>query len=107
MNGADPTDPSDPADRADRSSIDELEPYMRRAVDALDELAKAVAAAGDQLPSDVVVLAEAVSTARGKLYGELIRQGWLPPHQVPPKMTLDGRLREHGLGSAYDEVRGE
>ena len=92
---------------AERSSIDGLEPHMRRAVDALDELAKAVAAAGDQLPSDVVGFAEAVSTARGKLYTELIRQGWLPPHDVPANLTLDGRLLMHGLGSVYDERHGE
>jgi hypothetical protein len=106
MNTGDGTDPVG-GGPADRSSIGDLEPYMRRAVEALDELAKAVAAAGEHPPSDVVGFAEAVSTARAKLYTELIRQGWLPPHAVPPNIALDTRLLQHGLGSVFDGALGE
>ena len=82
------------------ASIQALEPTMKRAVEALEELAKAVAESG--LPSDTVRLAEAVSLARTRLYEELIAQGWLPPSEVPAGISLDGALSTQGIGSQYD-----
>jgi len=86
----------------DVSSTDLLLPLMRHAVRALDELAAAVDARGTDLPSQVVGLAEAVSTARRQLYAELIRQGWTPPGTVRSGIALDGRLLREPLGSGYD-----
>jgi hypothetical protein len=88
-------DPSKP-----HASIEALEPTMKRAVEALEELAKAVADSG--LPSEAVRLAEAVSSARSHLYQELITQGWLPPHEVPAGISLDAALLVQGIGSQYD-----
>jgi hypothetical protein len=81
-------------------SIQALEPMMRRAVESLEELAKAVAHAG--LPSEAVRLAEAVSVARSRLYEELIGQGWFPPEKVPEGITLDMALLTEGIGSQFD-----
>jgi hypothetical protein len=75
---------------------------MRRAIEALNELAKLVANPSGR-PSEAVGLAEAVSTARSTLYAELIRQGWIPPHAVPEGIDLDARLRDIGLGSTYND----
>jgi phage portal protein BeeE len=89
-------------DSSDKASLDRLEPLMRRAVDALDQLAKAVANPAG-LPSEAVALAEAVSKARSNLYTELIRQGWIPPHEVPEGIDLDERLSHQRLGSGYND----
>jgi phage portal protein BeeE len=86
---------------SDKPSLDQLEPLMRRAVEALDELAKVVANRTG-LPSEAVRLAEAVSDARSNLYTELIRQGWIPPHEVPDGIDLDERLSHEGLGDSYN-----
>jgi phage portal protein BeeE len=76
---------------------------LRQAVETLDALAKEIAGIpGESLPSEAVRLAEAVSAARRALYVELIRQGWLPPHQVPAGVELDARLLAEGLGAGFD-----
>lgn len=82
--------------------MDNLEPMMRRAVEALDQLADGVIKEG-MAPSHVVALADAVSAARVVLYTELLRQGWIPPTAVPKDLALDEALAMEGLSSAYDE----
>ena len=85
--------------------MDDLGPMMRRAVEALDVLAKGVTAKS-YTPRQVVDLSEAVSTARAALYAELMSQGWVPPESVPPDLALDVRLRQEGVGSGYDDPVG-
>ncbi len=85
----------------DNVSLDELAEYMRRAVEALDQLAKAVAE-HQALPSEMVRLAEAVSSARGALYRGLIASGWTAPNGTEDGIALDERLVTESVGSQYD-----
>ncbi|MDP9101488.1 MAG: hypothetical protein M3N21_05005 [Actinomycetota bacterium] len=79
----------------------DLAELMRQAVEALDHLGKAVAGQ-DALPSDMVVLAESVSTARRELYAGLIHSGWIAPGGVLAGIRVDEELVAQHLGRAYD-----
>ncbi len=89
--------------QGDDVSLDDLAEQMRRAVEALDELAKAVAA-HEALPSEMVRLAEAVSRARGALYQGLIASGWSAPDGTEDGIALDARLVTESIGSQYDRT---
>ena len=82
---------------------EDIEDLMRHAVDALDSLAKAVVGE-DALPSEMVRLAECVSTARRDLYSCLIQGGWVAPGDVLSGMGTDRALLREGLGRAFDDT---
>lgn len=81
--------------------LDDVAELMRRAVETLDELAKAVAD-HHALPSEMVRLAESVSTARRELYQGLIHAGWVAPTGTEDGMSLDERLTHEGIGTSFD-----
>ncbi len=97
---------SDTHDQGAEVGLDDVAELMRRAVETLDELGKAVA---DHvaLPSEMVRLAESVSTARRELYAGLISAGWVAPDGTLGGMDLDERLTREGLGTHYDGRAGE